>query len=168
MELLGPRWNSRVLGGTDDTFARRCGRLNETVGASVGVLKRQYETGGTPVGENCPKNGRISLTVAAVVSIWCWGVSTEVPTVAAQGEEAQTEVPVVSALSEEAPTEVPVVSALSEEAPTEVPVVSDRANDVSMVVSFVSCTGASSWGRCLCQNPTNLVCDPGTNVARSP
>ena len=140
VELLGPRWNSWVLGGTDDTFARRCGRLNETVGASVGVLKRQYETGGTPVGENCPKNGRISLTVAAVVSIWCWGVSTEVPTVAAQGEEAQTEVPVVS----------------------------DRANDVSMVVSFVSCTGASSWGRCLCQNPTNLVCDPGTNVARSP
>lgn len=55
VELLGPRWNSRVLGGTDDTFARSCGRLNETVGASVGVLKRQYETGGTPVGENCPK-----------------------------------------------------------------------------------------------------------------
>lgn len=154
VELLVPRWNSRVLGGTDDTFARRCGRLNETVGASVGVLKRLYETGGTPVGEKCPKNGRISLTVAAVVSIWCWGVSTEVPTVAAQGEEAQTEVPVVSALSEEAPTEVPVVS--------------DRANDVSMVASFVSCTGASSWGCCLCQNPTNLVCDPGTKVARSP
>ena len=61
-----------------------------------------------------------------------------------------------------------VVSALSEEAQTEVPVVSARANDASTVVLFVSCTGASSRGRCLCQNPTNLVCDPGTNVARSP
>ena len=61
-----------------------------------------------------------------------------------------------------------VVSALSEEAQTEVPVVSGLSVEVSTVVSFVSCTGASSRGRCLCQNPTNLVCDPGTNVARSP
>ena len=155
VELLGPRWNSRVLGGTDDTFARSCGRLNETLGASVGELKRRYETGGTSIGEKYPRNGRTSLTVAAVVSIWCWGASTVVPTVAALGEGAQTEVPVVSGLSAEVSAEVPVVSGLSAE--------------VSTVVLFVSCTGASSRGRCLCQDsPHLLVCDLGTNVARSP
>ena len=148
--------------------------MNETLGASVGALKRRYETGGTSIGEKQPRNGRTSLTVAAVVSIWCWGASTVVPTVASLGEEAQTEVPVVSALDEEvstvaavvsiwcwgASTVVPtvasrgkeasmvaaVVSALSEEAQTEVPVVSGLSVEVSMVVSFVSCTGASSWG----------------------
>lgn len=140
VELLGPRWNSRVLGGTDDTFARSCGRLNETFGASVGELKRRYETGGTSIGEKYPRNGRKSLTVAAAVS----------------------------ALSEEAQMEVPVVSGLSGEVSAEVPVVSTFSAEVSTVVSFVSCTGASSRGRCLCQDSPHLVCDPGTNVARSP